>query len=298
MEPKKDKGVAELLDRSIDEVRGSRAERSCELTAGLTGSTYCPALLAFDALRPPRRRSATYIVAIALHLLVLMTFAIHLHQQVRPPTASVAINAITLAAPAAPAMAVAEKTAPKPSPERNRQQRRLPRRVTQEPSLLLPIGAPPMPQATSALPSFLNAPAARVALAGPRGRPAASEQDRHPSSSQNASEAASPPSTPAPEGASSGAKATWEGEVLARLGQFRRYPAASRMRREEGVVYVRFRLDRTGHVLSSAIERASGFSLLDKEAQATVLRAQPLPSIPSNLPDVMELSLPIEFFIR
>ena len=120
-----------------------------------------------------------------------------------------------------------------------------------------------------------------------------------------------PPAPPAPQAgpapATSAAPASdapgnaqdnWEGRVLARLERSKRFPAAARSRREQGVVTIRFRLDRHGHVLSSSIARSSGSRILDAEALATLERAEPLPPIPPGRPDEIEILVPIEFFMR
>ncbi|MCX7290905.1 MAG: TonB family protein [Janthinobacterium sp.] len=70
------------------------------------------------------------------------------------------------------------------------------------------------------------------------------------------------------------------------MERFRRYPTASRARQEQGVVYLRCRIDRDGQVLAAAI------AALD-----TLQRAAPLPRIPKERPDPLELSIPVEFSI-
>ena len=104
-------------------------------------------------------------------------------------------------------------------------------------------------------------------------------------------------SAPAAPRASNNARLSWEGQILARLERFRRYPARARAAREEGITYIRFTLNREGMVISSAIVRKSGSRALDREALDTLKRAQPLPAIPPERPDVVELTLPVEFFL-
>ena len=86
--------------------------------------------------------------------------------------------------------------------------------------------------------------------------------------------------------------------MLARLEKFRRYPGAARSARQQGVVYIRFRMNRGGRVLSSSLVRSSGFPALDQAALETLRRADPLPKIPADRPDEIELSVPVEFYIR
>lgn len=112
-------------------------------------------------------------------------------------------------------------------------------------------------------------------------------------------ETTAPKSMPAPPAtrAANDAERTWEALLLARLQKFRRYPASARVRRQEGVALVRFRMNRSGNVLSATLLRSSGSALLDRAAIETVHRADPLPEIPKERPDEVELTVPIEFFI-
>jgi periplasmic protein TonB len=109
-------------------------------------------------------------------------------------------------------------------------------------------------------------------------------------------------SAPAPGAADSvpsDAPLTWQSLVLSYLQKEKRYPAQSRWRHEEGVVYVRFSLDRKGRVLKAAIEHSSGYPALDAEVLDLLQRAQPLPKPPDAVPgDPLELMVPVNFFIR
>lgn len=86
--------------------------------------------------------------------------------------------------------------------------------------------------------------------------------------------------------------------MLARLEKFRRYPDAARSTRQQGVAYIRFRINRDGHVLTSSLVRSSGFPALDKAAFETLRRADPLPRVPADRPDEIELLVPVEFYTR
>lgn len=115
-----------------------------------------------------------------------------------------------------------------------------------------------------------------------------------------AQETTAPPSRPAPpaQRASSGLP-TWQGLVLGRLNQFKRYPGEAQARRQQGVPWIRFVMDRDGKVLSVRLERASGYASLDREALALPRRAQPLPKPPDDVTgDSVELVVPVEFFLR
>jgi protein TonB len=104
------------------------------------------------------------------------------------------------------------------------------------------------------------------------------------------------PEPPAPQ--PSNAKPTWEGLVLGALNKVKRYPRDAAMRRQQGVPYIRFVMNREGKVLSSRIERSSGFRPLDDEAVSLPKRAQPLPRPPAEVKgDSIELVVPVEFFM-
>jgi protein TonB len=93
-------------------------------------------------------------------------------------------------------------------------------------------------------------------------------------------------------------RSNWAGLVLGRLEQFRQYPVAARAKRQEGVCYVRFTIDRKGHVLASSLDRTSGHASLDREAVALVRRADPLPAPPAEIDgETVTLSVPVEFFL-
>ena len=107
------------------------------------------------------------------------------------------------------------------------------------------------------------------------------------------------PAPPAPK-VSGNAAETWEGKVLARLNQHRRYPRGAMAQRQQGVPYIRFVMDRDGRVLSATLERSSGFPDLDREAVALPSRAQPLPKPPADTRPgqaTIELVVPVEFFL-
>ncbi len=106
------------------------------------------------------------------------------------------------------------------------------------------------------------------------------------------------PAAPLPQPSSTGVE-TWEGKLLAALQRHRRYPSNARSRHQQGVPYIRFIIDREGKVLSSSLERSSGFPDLDQEAIALPKRAQPLPKPPAErLGATLELVVPVEFFLR
>ena len=107
---------------------------------------------------------------------------------------------------------------------------------------------------------------------------------------------ASKPAPPAPQ--VSDAKPTWAGRVLGSLNKKKRYPRSAQRRREQGIPWIRFVMDREGNVLSVRLERSSGSRALDEEAIDLPKRAAPLPKPPDEVTgQTIELVVPVEFFI-
>jgi periplasmic protein TonB len=91
----------------------------------------------------------------------------------------------------------------------------------------------------------------------------------------------------------------WESSVIGHLQRYRRYPSEALARREEGVVLLRFSVDRNGHVLARSIARSSGYADLDKEVMDMIVRAEPLPQFPANMPQArLVLTVPIRFSVH
>jgi protein TonB len=92
---------------------------------------------------------------------------------------------------------------------------------------------------------------------------------------------------------------TWQGLLLGHLEKHRRYPRQAERTRQEGVVYVRFAVDRQGNVSNVRVGRASGHALLDEETLDTVRRGSPVPPPPAEIEgDPVEVMVPVEFFIK
>lgn len=110
--------------------------------------------------------------------------------------------------------------------------------------------------------------------------------------------AAAPLSAP-PSPTTANAMQTWQSLLRAQLERFKRYPASAQARRQQGVTYLRFVMDREGQVLSFRIERGSGIAALDEETLALIQRAQPLPKPPPGVGGAtLELVVPVEFYMR
>jgi protein TonB len=111
------------------------------------------------------------------------------------------------------------------------------------------------------------------------------------------SEAQKPP--PPPEAATVAAPPqTYLSELYGHLARYKRYPRAAQLAHVEGTALLRFTLNHQGHVLAYRIERSSGHADLDTEVLAMIERAQPLPAPPANMPDPIELVIPVQFSVR
>ena len=84
--------------------------------------------------------------------------------------------------------------------------------------------------------------------------------------------------------------------VMSWLNTHKEYPAELKKQKKQGVVTIRFSIDREGAVLSSTIEKSSGIPTLDSAALAMLSRASPLPPIPDAINrDTLTLVIPVEY---
>ena len=99
-----------------------------------------------------------------------------------------------------------------------------------------------------------------------------------------------PPSSEIANGTSDKGKSEYVALLRRHLMRFMRSPGA------EGVVTLRFFIDKSGRLLSAEIAESSGSKAVDAEALALVARAQPLPPIPDALKmAVFGANLPIAY---
>ncbi len=218
-----------------------------------------------------KRWTGSLALVLGLHALPLLIAAYWLAPPLITPAAEPAIL-IDMAPLAAPPEPPSEQP---PGPRQMQADRPVPQESREV------VETPPVRNAAVTLPALLPEPP----------RPVAETPAR---------ETTAPPSRPAPPAPRlSNAAPTWQGLVLGRLNQFKRYPREAQNRRQQGVPYIRFVLDRQGRVISSALERSSGYASLDQEAAALPRRAQPFPPPPDDVPGAtVELVVPVEFFLR
>jgi protein TonB len=103
-------------------------------------------------------------------------------------------------------------------------------------------------------------------------------------------------SAPAPiEAAPGGPAAKFQLALFRHVARYQRYPKAAQAARLHGVVDALFSMRRDGSLLGVWVKVSSGQGVLDKEALDTIRRAQPLPAIPPELPDRLNIRLTLVF---
>lgn len=90
--------------------------------------------------------------------------------------------------------------------------------------------------------------------------------------------------------------AKWQSRLMSHLERRKRYPSEARSNREEGTVYVRFRIDDSGNVLSVSLSRSSGSAALDNAVVAMVRNASPVPAPPPGVNKT--ITAPVRFNLR
>jgi protein TonB len=239
------------------------------------------------------RWTVSLLVVLALHgvLLLIIMFRQMLTEPIGMPPAAVMIDLAPLpaVAPAAPAPTPLEPQVRTPPPEPPPEPRPVPEPET--PKLAPSLAAHPV-----------------VTLPAPRpSKPKVKRLEHLPETQREPPPAALPPSVAFPQStvsqgaatSASSARVTWQAQLLAWLEKYKRYPRVAQEQHQQGVVYLRFAIDRQGKVLSSQIKQSSGFELLDDEVLALVQRAQPVPSPPPEVAgDRIELLVPVAFSLR
>jgi protein TonB len=126
--------------------------------------------------------------------------------------------------------------------------------------------------------------------AAPASRQAEEAQAEVTKSNRNAAKAAA-------RGSSSNVSpARWQSRLMAHLERRKRYPSGAHSRGEQGTVYVRFRIDDAGNVLSASLARSSGFPELDQEVLSLIRRASPVPTPPPGVNK--NITAPVRFSVR
>ena len=215
--------------------------------------------------------SAAAVLAVyAVALAVLLTWKSPAPPLVAPPPAAMMIDLAPLPPPPQPVAAPPPPPEPVKPPE--------PKRAIKPPRLALPLPPPREP----APPKPVRPPEPPVAA---------------PAAPAPAPVIAPPVAAPAPPAVN--VLSAFESKLIAHLERYKHYPQSARTRHQQGVVRMRFTMDRSGRVLSARIAQSSGVPALDDEVLAMIERAAPLPAFPPEIAQAqLDLLLPISFSLR
>jgi periplasmic protein TonB len=269
----------------------------------VAGETFYPDRAGFS------RWTVSLLVVLALHAALLVAIAFR-HVAVEPigmPPAAVMIDLAPLPAtappePSPPPIIQPEvQTPPEPQPELvpvpEPETPKLAPSPAPHPAVTLPTPQPPKPK-----------PKAKRIEHPPTSRPEAEATPalREPAPPAMAPPAMAPPAAtaqPAPTqstaSSAASARASWQAQLVAWLEKYKRYPRVAQEQHQQGVVSLRFAIDRQGKVLSSQISKSSGFELLDEEVLALIARAEPVPAPPPEVGGSrIELQVPVGFSLK
>jgi protein TonB len=177
--------------------------------------------------------------------------------------------------------------------------------LSQQPTSVVQVHLLPRPDSppiavASVSRSITDNVASRSDVAAQQPDPAASDDPVPVPTAKAFSPAEAPPSniSPAPaavNGPPSSAAIKFQQALLRHVARYQRYPNAARALRLEGKVDTLFSMGRDGTLLGVWVKGSSGQAMLDKEAIETIRRAQPLPSIPPELPDRLNIHVQLVF---
>lgn len=91
------------------------------------------------------------------------------------------------------------------------------------------------------------------------------------------------------------AASIFQQRLLAHIARYRLYPDDAKRNGVQGVVTVLFAMRRDGTVTGAWVRGTSGNRTLDDAAIDTIRRAVPLPGIPPEMPDSLNVLIPVAF---
>ncbi|WP_081421810.1 energy transducer TonB family protein [Tardiphaga robiniae] len=95
-----------------------------------------------------------------------------------------------------------------------------------------------------------------------------------------------------------GTATRYQRQLEAHIERYQRYPNDARRDGSQETVMVMFAMRRDGSIVRVDIKSSSGRSVLDREAIETIRRAQPLPRIPADMPELLTVMIPVTFDAR
>lgn len=81
----------------------------------------------------------------------------------------------------------------------------------------------------------------------------------------------------------------------AHIERYQRFPKAANRDGQRERVLVAFSMRRDGSVVQVGVKASSGRAILDQEAVELIRRAQPLPRIPADMPELLTVLFPVDF---
>lgn len=251
------------------------------------------------AMAADRRRWALAgVTALAAHGAIAAIIAGGTAHPPRPIPEPVVLIELAAIGDPAPQPATAQPASPEPEPPRP------------EPAPVA-AAAPPPPRPEPAPAPAMPAPSPPPAIVAPAivapatpSPPAPAEASPLPPAPPAATTVPAPASaSPAPAASADPRARKQEADYFAllsaHLNRRKTYPVEARRAREQGVVTVRFTVDRDGNVSDVMLKRGSGHAILDEETLALVQRVAPMPRMPATMQrERLTLSLPIEYSLR
>lgn len=89
--------------------------------------------------------------------------------------------------------------------------------------------------------------------------------------------------------------AIFQQTLLSHIARYRHYPERARRDRARGTVRLVFSMLRDGTVTDVRVISSSGFDILDSAAVETIRNAAPMPHIPTDLPERLNIHVPVAF---
>lgn len=240
--------------------------------------------MAIDA-RDRQNWTTAGLVALAAHAGVAALVLAWSRPSVPPAPEPVVLIELPPEAAPAPAEA-AQQAEEQPVPDLT------PQRPETPPIEIPPVSAP-LPSKAVTLPPPPPTPPVRAAASAPAAAPA------NPVAIAPAGTGTGASTAPGNDPRAKRQEADYFTLVSAHLNRRKVYPAAGRQARQQGVVTVRFTVDRNGNVSGVSIKRSSGHELLDTATLELLQRVAPLPRMPTSMQrDSVTLSLPIDYSLR